>query len=134
MSAPAETIAHGTPQSYLGISDEPASSPTIKVTDVDFTYSSDLVETKNINLSTVYAVETNRGAELDIKGQLNSASGLANAAPGSALATAANFGAVRRTFDPAVGVMIVRDIKDTINNLKREPMTTFKVKHLQFVT
>jgi hypothetical protein len=134
MAAPAETVTHGTAQTYLGISDEPASSPTVKVSELEKTYSSDLVETKNINTSTVYAVETNRGVELSYKGQLNADTGLANAAPGSAVATVANFGAVERTFDYAVGIFVLRDIVDSIKNLDRSPNTSFKIKHLQFTT
>lgn len=133
MAAPSEVIAHGTSQTLLAISDEPAVTPTVKVAELDKKYASTPVATKNINGTTVYEVETDRHVVLSYKGQVNADTGLAAQAPGSAVTTVANFAATDRTFDPAVGIFVLENITDSTKNLDRAPNTSFDIRHLQFV-
>lgn len=129
MAAPAETITHGTAQTYKGISDEPASSPTIKVAEISKKFDRDNVQTKNTNGTTVYEVENNPRMVISFKGQINATTGLAAAGPGSAVATVANFAANERTFDQAVGIHILENINDDTKNLDRTPNTSFDIRH-----
>ncbi len=134
MSAPAETLPHGTAQSVLGISDEPASTPTVKVTQLSRKYGSERTDTKNTNGSIVYAVNHTFMYTLSFKGQRALASGLAVQAPGSTVATLANFATTDRTFDPAVGSMILENIEDSLENFNRAANTSFDVVHLPHCT
>jgi hypothetical protein len=129
MSAPAETIVHGTAQTYLGISDEPASSPTIKVAELARKYDRNSVQTENTNGTVVYEVQNKPKTVLSFTGQLNASTGLAAAAPGSAVATVANFAATARTDDPSVGIFILENIEDSTKNMERAAHTKFDIRH-----
>lgn len=133
MAAIAETVAHGTPQALLGISDEPASSPTVKVAELTNKFTRDNVPTKNTNGTTVYEVENDPKFIQSFTGQLNASSGLAVAGPGTAVATVANFASTTRTFDSAVGVHILENIEDSVKNLDRAPNTKFDIRSMQHI-
>lgn len=129
MSAPAEAITHGTAQTYLGISDEPAVTPTVKVAKVSKKFDRDSVKTQNINQAVVYEVEVNPRMVISFEGQVNADTGLANEGPGEAVATVANFAAAERDMDFAVGKHILENIEDSVENLNRAPMTKFDIRH-----
>lgn len=129
MAAPAETLAHGTPQALLGISDEPSSTPTVKVMKLARKYTSGSVQTKNTNGSVVYEVNNDFKFVLSFEGQRSLASGLAVQAPGSAVTSLANFAAADRTFDNSVGVLILENIEDSLENFNRAANTKFDVRH-----
>lgn len=129
MAAPSEAITHGTAQTYLGISDEPAVSPTVKVSKVSKKYDRDSVQTKNINQAVVYEVMVNPRLVISFEGQINADSGLANEGPGEAVSTVANFAAAERDMDYSVGKHILENIEDSVENLNRAPMTKFDIRH-----
>lgn len=129
MAAPNQEIVHGTAQTYLGITDEPTVTPTVKVSKVSKKYDRDSVQTKNISQAVVYEVEVNPRLVISFEGQLNTDTGLANEGPGEAVATVSNFAAIERDMDYATGKHILENIEDSVENLNRAPMTKFDIRH-----
>lgn len=133
MAAPAEVLSHGTAQSVLGISDEPASTPTVKVEKLSRKASRDEVQVKNTNGVVVRVKRPNPILTFSFEGQIALASGLAAQCPGSAVTSLANLAADYRTFDEAAGTLILGDTEDSLENLNDAPATKFDVVHFPYV-
>jgi hypothetical protein len=129
MAAPAKTITHGTAPTLVGISDEPASSSTVKVTKLSHKFDCESTETRDTDGAVVHWVDHSFVLNMSFEGQLALDSGLGNQAPGSAVATLASFAAANRTFDPGFGIMAIYDIEDSTENFNRAPLTKFTVRH-----
>lgn len=127
MAAPQEVLSHGTAQTVLTISDEPASSSTVKVEKLSRKSTRDKIEVKNTNQCVVRTRYCNPTLRLSFEGQIALASGLAVQAPGSAVSSLASFAADYRTFDEATGILVLEDPEDSLENLNDAPMTKFDV-------
>ena len=133
MAAPSEVLSHGTASSVLTISDEPASTPTVKVTKLSRKASRDEVLVKNTNQVVVRVKRPNPVLTFSFEGQIALASGLAAQCPGSVVSSLANLAADFRTFDEAVGTLILGDTEDSLENLNDAPETKFDVVHYPHV-
>jgi hypothetical protein len=130
MAAPAETIVHGTASTLVGLSNEPAVTPTVKVTKISHKFDCESTETRNTNGTVTHWVDHSFKLDIGFEGQIALNSGLGDQAPGSAVSSLASFAAANRTFDPAFGLMAIYDIEDSTENMNSAPMTKFTIRHM----
>lgn len=132
MSAPSPVHIHGTADAANDISDEPASSSVLDVSEFKFKVTRERRERRNHHGNMRRLEYFNPMVAISLTAFIVGNSGLAVQHPGTRVTALANFAAEKRGMDPAQGTMILEDVEDSLS-LEEDQKTSMSITHAPFV-